>query len=315
MYNSIHRKAVKLEETSIRLPVFRGSGVPFCHFKLLIMALEYINKASKWNYNGDFYCDIGTAIHSTLQKWSPRAKPNSILGNWKCSKCDIHLYGKLGPVECPKCYNNMEYEEFLLDFINCNAQGHCDGILLDTDYINKKFGEISPVKLQTLIYKTSSKIPAYILEYKSTGFWFIKNSSKPKIDHKIQASCYASCSKIALPKNYGILGLDVKGCIIKYVSRENPNLTSDDFKVTLTDDSIYENMCRIVNFTYKLVNNREKYIKKAFNFRPCQKWPSFYENCPNVELCRSYKLKSFNSDWKYVIENIPELKLNSLRLF
>lgn len=312
MLNNTYRKAIKLEEVSLRKPTFRGSGVPFCPMKLLIDSLNYYHGVENWNYNGDFYCDIGTAIHSVLQKWLPRADPLYV-GNWECKKCNIKIYAKAGPLHCPSCNQEMMYDEFNLDFLKCNANGHCDGVFLDKDSVLKhiKTKTITTESINDLL-KKQVKLKGKILEFKSTGQFAVRNLKKPHHKHKLQATTYVGCANSCLKTMYNV-NIDITGYVIKYFARENPNLVSQDFE-NAVDDQLYKIMCKIVNHTYNFIKNPGKKYKKFYNFRPCDIYPTIFQECENESFCKDFSFKEFKSDWKFVIEKIPDLKYNSLKL-
>lgn len=318
MLDQIYKKALKLSEPG-RPPEIRPSSMPFCPTKFLLKNLEYLNNNITWDYFGDFFCDIGTSIHSTLQKWLPRGMPGVIVGNWYCKHCNTKLIALVGPVVC-NCGHMMTYHEFTITFKDASVRGHTDGILLDYEFIKSVYGfdpSTNPKKVNKLIRskKLKHKIPAYILEYKSSNFWFIKNAKAPKNEHRCQATIYTSAFKKS-KEAYGLHGIDLVGFIIKYYARENPNSTSSDFIIKVDNDKMYKVMCKIVNLIHAIIEKPTKSnVREAYDLKPCERWPVIYEKCEFESICKDYEFKHYGKDWLRVIEQVPSLKIKSLSLF
>jgi len=294
MYNNV----VKQGKHELRKPEMRASSMPFCPRQYIFKWIDYFNEEGEWNYLGDFYCNIGTSVHESIQKWGPIANPGYFLGNWKCKRCKKTERFKVGPQVCPTCGKFMYYDELLVNFVDAPVGGHCDGLLLDEKVINnltkEKFKTVNVENINKLIsINADLKIPAYVLELKTTGMWAIRNLSEPYTSHKCQAEIYASSLKRVIPVRYGNNNINVKGYLIKYISRDNPRIVSTDFKKDIVNDILYKNTYKMVNKTIEAIKTGK--VKKIFNLYPCKKWPSLYEGCDYDELCENISLKAFKA--------------------
>lgn len=314
----LYDNAVKMEaETEPQAPKIRMSSFPFCPKKFLFNCLESID-GGLWSFTGDFYCDIGTAVHSALQKWMPLANPGTILGNWSCDACGKWVKDKnpsnpkgriwkpyvvkalVGPINCPKCGQPMKYEEFEFMLPEAPASGHCDGILLydPSSVLNMKLTDNYYV-LDKILRDPDfgKKIPAYILEYKTSGLNVLSQRSKPKNEHQCQATMYVSAARRILPQKYGLVNLDVRGFIIKYIARDRPQARSQDLKYEIdSDDTFYMRQCEMVNIFDKAVMTRDiKYMKAMYKCFPCKEIPDIYNDCPYFTDCEAVTAKEFKS--------------------
>jgi len=268
-FNVMHEQNIKCYEYSNRKPEIRASNMPFCPRQFIFKYRDYYNQEETWDFLGDFYCNIGTSIHSTLQKWIPMANPGFFLGNWKCRRCKIFISFKVGPQYCPNCGNLMEYREFLLNFIDAPVGGHCDGVILSKNETNrlceKYYKHVSILNINKLINsKKKIKIPALVFEAKSTGLWTIKNISTPYTPHKCQSEIYTSSLRKILSKRYNNNIINIKGYLIKYFSRDNPRIVSDDFIKIVKKNTLYKNTCKMVNLTMDSIRTLK--IDKIYNF-------------------------------------------------
>lgn len=328
-----YQRVFDLKESSDRVPEVRASSMPICPKKFILGCLDYINGNSSWDYRGDFYCNIGTTIHSALQKWIPQAIPGQILGNWECWKCStvnpktnkripLIVSGKVGPLACPNCGQPMEYREFTLRFKGCPMTGHCDGIVLDKGFLVNTlkiaYDENFVRRVNGFLYSNSTvKVPAYILEYKSTGMWKCKKVNTPDHSHKCQATVYKSCGNDCLPLDYGIHTVDLKGFIIKYFSRENPEFRSRDFLVEVDNDSLYKATIKIVNLIFAALKDPSvTNIKRTYNCWCCRKLPKVYGDCDLLEVCADYNFKDYCNDWNKVVDKLGKhFALRGISLF
>ncbi len=317
MLDSKLKSVFTLKEFSDRKPEIRPSGMPFCPRRFIFSCLETLNNGSEWDFCGDFYCSIGTAIHEALQKWLPKVNKGAILGNWECSKCKSNnnykpLLALVGPQNCPICGKDMDYVEFELPFLGTPMIGHCDGVILDLDFIEKRYkikkdDENIINKINILIRKNlKDKIPGYILEYKSTGVYSVKSISEPQHKHTLQATTYVSASRKCLPKLFGLHGIDMQGYIIKYISRDNPRQISRDFKCKIDNDRLYNNTCKIVNRIFKMLSDpNEKTIKPCYDLWCCRQFPSVFGECDYASICEDeFSLEDFTRDVMFVYNTI-----------
>lgn len=189
---------------------FRASAMPFCQLKFawysMDKALGELPGASR-KFFGDFYMDIGTAVHSSSQRWLAR---NGILfGHWMCEnpfcdhsfKFDKHgdpvpvVTDKLGPQDCPHCGKEAVYCEFSF---HDAPTGHCDGLI--------KFGNLTPGEMDFVL-----------LEVKTIGVRKLHTEVKvdgPPMQYKIQVSLYTH----KLIKR----GYNIKGVLFIFIPREDP---------------------------------------------------------------------------------------------
>lgn len=137
----------------------------------------------------DFYCEIGTATHSVVQKWLGIS--GFLYGHWVCSKCGRHVYEGFGPFK--HCDEYCTYEEYQLQWDILS--GHCDGILMENDEF-------------------------YVLELKTislSGLNIRVKEDRPYEYHEAQANFYTFMGqKLKLPKS-------LVGYVIVYIARDNPN--------------------------------------------------------------------------------------------
>lgn len=326
IYLKILTNEEKVEEDESKI---RASSMPFCPIKFIITSNEKYIKGSTWNYFGDFYCDIGTAIHSAVQKWIPKSYPGVLFGNWICKKCYYYIDNKkvnyrynfkAGPLLCPSCKREMLYDEIAMYFLLTNniVTGHCDGILIEESSIiealkDKWDFKKNPLKsiiniddkvliarmVNDIIYNSDLTLDAFVFELKSKGVFIVnKGIIEPELKHRCQAISYTGALRDFLPY-CNIKNLNIKGYIIKYISRDNPRARSIDFKKVQTSDVFYKNTCSLVN-KMLIYLNKNKY-KKLLSLKACKKWPSIFPECEYQEVCDSLsskKLKSIIKDDK-----------------
>jgi len=147
------------------------------------------DKLEEETFTKDFFCNIGTVVHSVVQKWLGLTA--HLYGKWKCPVCNKIKHEGFGPVIC-ECKTLCEYEEYELNYNIIT--GHCDGLFL----INNKFYVF---ELKTI---STNGINARIRE------------GKPYYYHSNQANMYSlMCQKLKLP--YPLIGN-----VIVYITRDNP---------------------------------------------------------------------------------------------
>jgi hypothetical protein len=306
-FDSLYKKGIEGGDYNGRAPSIRASGVPFCPRKFLFSYTAYLDSGSYWDAKGDFFCDIGTAVHNVIQKWVPKYSPGYFVGNWECygPRCINRVFeggnGKIpkyheepfvveavaGPIPCPKCGKMMSYGELKLNFPDAPMTGHTDGLLIDRDFAAKTYGVKSVQALNKLIKKKlKTKIPAWVLELKSTGKWNlpkIRKSGEPVYtQHKAQATIYTSALRKIAPTGLNLNGIDIKGYIFKYIARDHPNSVSIDIVKEVETDKLYNNTCKMVNMLHASFKGKLGEVYKLF---PCKKWPFLYEDCEWTEMC------------------------------
>ena len=179
----------KVELSACALSEMRSSSLSdFCQIRFMLTWIEC--KKEEDSFTKGFFCDIGTTVHSLVQKWL--GLKGYLYGLWKCPVCEKIAKEGFGPIRC--CKGNLcVYEEYSL--IWQEMTGHCDGLLL----INNKF---------------------YILELKTIsvrGFNERCKLENPIDYHYNQVNMYTLMGqKLELP--YPIVG-----GVVLYVQRDNPS--------------------------------------------------------------------------------------------
>jgi hypothetical protein len=207
----------------------------------------------------------------------------------------------------------MEYREIIIQFKDAPLVGHSDGLLLDKKFITKTYGDISIIELNDILCNIPEKrIPAYVLELKSTGMYKAKSFNAPQAPHTRQASLY-SCAIQKMPKYEKLF--NIKGFIVKYIARDNPRVRSKDLKVDVKDDTIYHDTCLLINKIVKML--RSNNVKKINNEMFCESYP-YFEDCDYPEVCKSMSNEEFKLMVKHVSEDWfkkPKNFINKYTLF
>jgi len=324
-FDSLYLSAFKVEEKTNKAPDIRASSMPFCPKKFLFKFYEFLDNGSRWDFFGDFYCNIGTSIHSTVQKWVPLASPGYLLGDWRCRKCKRIVACSVGPFPCPNCGTLMSYQEFSLKFLDAPVTGHCDGVIIDKlfalEWMKKssrykkllsKGSEI--VALNQLIHSREKiKIPAWVLELKSTGIYNAKSITQPSTSHMAQSTIYTSGLKKILPHRFGIHTIKVKGYLIKYISRDNPRVRSKDLKKRVKDDGFYYLTCKMVNTLFDSFKTLK--VKKLYKTSPCKQLPEIYKDCAYDSMCEETSKKELKKILKKVRRHFKKSKQIEFNLF
>lgn len=313
-FDNAFNRAINAEmETEQREPCFRLSSSPFCPIKTLMEWQSFMTATPIWTFKGDFYCGIGTAVHRALQSWIPKANPGLVLGHWRCrecckyplaeecvkckQKCKIYKEALVGPQYCPKCGKPMSYEEFQYLLPKVPASGHSDGILLfDPKTVLGISSDLddSHVKIiNDLLHEEDSgyEFPAYVLEYKTTTKARVMNMTEPIPHHRAQASMYVGACREILEKKYGLHSLKMKGTIIKYVSRDTPDLRSRDFLIEVKSNDYYKYNKRMIYRTVRayIENKPKAFILKEL---PCDNdspYFQYYKDCEYRDVCEEVR--------------------------
>jgi hypothetical protein len=142
------------------------------------------------SFTKDFYCSIGTVVHSTIQRWLGIS--GFLYGNWVCSKCGCFIDEGFGPIK--HCGEYGLYEEYQLNWDILS--GHCDGIIeQDNEFYVLELKTISLSGLNTRV-----------------------KENKPYEYHEAQANFYTFMAQ-KLKLKYPIVGH-----AIIYITRDNPNI-------------------------------------------------------------------------------------------
>ena len=127
---------------------FSPSALPYCGVSRL---WHQVYKGSKKKvmeedrFDGDFYREVGIAVHKVLQKWLARL--NVIFGYWRCRRAvealtrpfpskrtsckNLALVGPSMPPKgnCPECHGDYEYVEMKVSYPATNFEGFVDGLV------------------------------------------------------------------------------------------------------------------------------------------------------------------------------------------
>lgn len=283
-------KMEPFQTDDIRPPRFRLSASPFCPYKFLYQWYDFVKtgEADFWDYPSDFYTNIGTTIHSLLQKWLPLNNPGSYLGNWKCPSCHKVIEAAVGPKFCKDCGKWMIYEEF--SFLEKPGfSGHCDGIFLLNNALVKDLGiTIHKTKsMDKYIRKCKNPVEAVVLEFKSAGSYKAKRITGPTPKNKAQALMYVPCAQHKMQE----LGLNINviGVVVKYLSRDVPTSASNDFFLPVENDKLFRYNQNIVKAVYKSVKTGKLSPITDIGI-PCEsKYHRLYDECGYKESCKQLR--------------------------
>ncbi len=320
-FDSLFNKALDFELKQTNLPYvpgdlteekrirFRVSGSPFCTYKFLFSVYEVISDSRMWDLGGDFFCGIGTSAHSTFQRWIALANPGRVLGNWRClhccenpyehecisckTKCKAYKQALVGPQICPICGRYMTYEEFSFVFPDIPVTGHCDGVLIEdpSQLLGVELSQDNCYAVDKLLRRDlDKKIDAYILEYKTSTRSKATIINEPQPEHKAQASMYVYRANEDFPLLYGLKGINIKGAIVKYISRDIPQIRSRDILFDVTDGGdFYEYNKKIVKRTLKAFKSGDAELLELPRL-PCRgKYGNYYSTCPFMHSCSDLK--------------------------
>ena len=175
---------------------FRASGLPACPLQHVWYRFDRAADSlpgRRESFTKDFYTEIGTAVHTVVQRWLGRL--NVLFGDWRCPQCtDLVYKGRLGTVTCD-CGAETVYEE--LSFAG-KPSGHCDGLI--------KLGELTP-----------NENDFAVLEVKTTSERRLEKVIKVHglpLNYRLQATNYT----------YRLqqLGYNLIGVMFLFVPRDSP---------------------------------------------------------------------------------------------
>ena len=187
---------------------FRASAMPACQLQFVWLAMDQRLGTQPWrkqSYIGDFYMNVGTAIHAATQRWLGRL--GLLFGNWACGNvlCQLNQHDdngelipavrrRFGPQRCPECRRELVYSEFSF---RDEPTGHCDGLV--------KLGGITPADLDFALLEIKTAGKARMQEFLRDG---------PPLSYKLQAIIY--CHKL------NAMGFNVRGVLFLFIPRDDP---------------------------------------------------------------------------------------------
>jgi len=190
-----------LKRSSTRPIELRSSGLPFCPIR------SFLLKKPEESYEMDHYVSTGTAIHETLQKWSPRGDYSRFLfGNWECSECERAKTFCTLPKQC-KCSPHAEWLYKEIHIQHKKLSGHIDLIF--------QLGDKAPYRYVVIDFKSTD------MERKRSKISWDPSQPSSR-NYVVQVRTY--CTVLMLD-----YGLDVVGWILPSVNRAAPIRDAKDF--------------------------------------------------------------------------------------
>lgn len=280
-----------------RAPALRPSSFPLCP---ILFWMKTIKARSVGYYEeeatalGHYYTRVGTTTHTTFQYWM--GFTGKIYGNWKCigqqckkgrkardvydaagtlvEKGQITVYNTVNNL-CPACNSPMYYEELEIEYRG--IKGHIDGVI-----------QLDNGRYWVFDYKTSS------------GHKIDTEGLLPEKKHLYQLHAYS----YVLKKQ----GLDIEGCSLLYISRDNPRKFVE--KATKWTEKVNQRakimvLGEIKRYKAYEVDIADRSIKNIIRTKPCSCEQDYYEKmdnyvpCPMLEHCfDSRTLKNKLMMWK-----------------
>ncbi len=116
-------------------PELRPSSMPLCSILVLEKWIQHkqgLPRELEWTQ--DFYCDVGTTLHSICEKWMGRR--GNLFGNWKCVSETCKLRNKptntpSSKSKCPECGSIRHYVELEVKYKGIT--GHIDVVVETRD--------------------------------------------------------------------------------------------------------------------------------------------------------------------------------------
>lgn len=112
---------------------FRGSNLPFCQMDMALTTLADwydFTPNRRATFLSDMYMDIGTAVHTTMQRWL--ARTGKLWGDWHCYNCQHVWFWSKNHI-CERCGKQGTYKE--LSLAVGDLTGHCDGFIQLLKYL------------------------------------------------------------------------------------------------------------------------------------------------------------------------------------
>lgn len=262
VYNSA---LTKKKELKTKRPILlRASSLPTC--SLLLLEKMLLDDFDKDEAMMDYYCSVGTTIHTFVQKWLEDC--GSLYGDWICQnqKCRTK-HSHSVEASCSTCGSPMTYHEVELAYDILS--GHVDSIF----------------RLKTGKY--------IVVDYKSTSSRSVQDKKfLPNAKHLIQVSVYASI----LRKVYG---LDIESVSILYIARDNPTLTAE-YNLDFTEDLHKNTMSfikgQIKGFKAATKAKQTSNLDVAEKYKICKSYDHYksevekfigFDGCPLSKTCFS----------------------------
>lgn len=255
----------KKKDLKTRRPIrLRASSLPTC--SLLLLEKMLLNEYDKDEAMMDYYCSVGTTIHSHTQKWLGDC--GKLYGDWRCpnKQCSAFVQHSID-YKCPKCQNLMDYCEIELEYDIFS--GHVDSIFLQPNgrYI--------------------------VVDYKSTSSRSVSERKFiPNAKHLIQIAAYAA----VLTKVYN---LDIESVSILYIARDNPQQIAE-FNLDY-DEDLHAHTMQFLRNQIKGFKAAERAketgnLRLAQKYKLCQSYDHYkeevekfigFDGCPLARTCFS----------------------------
>jgi hypothetical protein len=234
----------------------RASSLPFCPIREVLSIRE--NKKTR-GYRAEFYMNIGTVIHNVFQKWFPRSNKSIVFGNWKCDCGELYV-NRIGPVTCDVCGSLTTYSEMMIKSPGSIVTGYVDHVVVCYD-----------------------DMTFWVVELKSGSKFVVTKHKVPKTQHILQSVFVTQMMRKSLSYYYGINNINIKGYIIKYISRDSPAIASKDFSDVVDGDAYYDFTVSYIDLLCRAVVENNPDI--IFYARPCEiefTFPSSFIGCKDV---------------------------------
>lgn len=260
---SMQQQLPDLEPRAQRL---RVSGFPFCGLRTAYLKMIQHVEPDDASYK-DFYTSVGTVAHSVFQRWA--GANGSIYGDWECrnKECGHKVHFSCKNI-CPKCGQEMMYEEFTVKAFD-NTSGHLDGVWRARLQKKRK-------SFWVIDYKTSS-VRAIEGQKTERTFPYSKNVA--------QIEAY-------VPMIEQEINIEVDGWLLIYIARDNPRLfkvvghrmTDDEKQRVMVKVQLYDKQYGVVQrlkrqkqldylVRTKFCKNHEHYVVDMKGFNPCKLAP------------------------------------------
>lgn len=261
----------------------RASGLPTCSLKILRdFLLDDDSEVESEEAYMDYFCSVGTSVHTYAQKWMARS--GKTLGHWEC-KCGNKVEFSTEHI-CKVCGAEMLYEEVTvnLDILS----GHVDGIL------------------KVKIKKGGDGQYLIVFDYKTTKLDNIRKETPwlPVPKHLIQVAAYA----LILEKQHNLTG--IKRLSVLYIARDNPKYFKE-YSIEWTDELRKETMelmrQQIRGWKAAMKSLSDKNVKAALRYKQCKSFVEYRETMMPLLSPNGCILSSICFDEKAVTEYFNQL--------
>jgi len=249
------------------------SSFPYCPLQTLVEVAQNGLYLSKWeSASSDYYCSVGTAVHTVMQKHFGRAM--HVVGDWTCKKCGNVAAFKTFEQAGQCCGRNRHYEELGIKFKK-TVRGHTDGLFLyEGEYWVGDYKTASVVKCDK--YK----------EEVVDG----KEPSLPLRGNREQIRSYV----VLLEREYKI---KIRGWALLYLARDNP-FKHNVVCIEEFDDDLraeYRKLMSLYDKQYDAmldVDNSHTGLDFLIETKPCkcdadyqELFASDFKECPLYSVC------------------------------